>query len=1002
MARRRRRNVWDEDPKRRALHDWIASAWGPARRLTKTHLALVGQLTERLFLLANVWARSQGSFYCFDAREGTLKRFNVPPLAPLLTKHFYGGQTLRYDRETGAFFHSVYALQESDPGFTLLRDYEKGHSFRSFSTTSQVSSLFVGTEHVFLLDAVGGTITRVAKSGLLALADSPGPGGRVVLDLASQSAAPRELAVTVIPLEKRLAGEHGLFTGFSNERLIFGRAGEFLYRFPAYPQVHALNLRSTRLEGFWFPSFAGADLAGLADWADNEPERFEKYLALLSLYEADESNNDREPLLFTTRGLLLSNGEYRPFDLEAITEDKAAATGDLVDFRFRKLMSTDRREVDRGIIASIDAPRAFTSEAEIRFIGHKIGSGRLETANWDKLAGRRIDRNFLEDLAKVVKRSDDRIAVARRWLARNPARQFVALSLLTGRVDEAGAASDNPGKKPALAPRRRSRGSEPIPAGPSEIPVRAIRVLAESRLRSVRVLAAVDEDDRSQEQRSDLADSEALLEAVAAAAISWTTEAGYEIIRWLDAQNLPFLQKKIATLIGDTGAHPVRDLLERYLAHEDPDVVSDTLLALWYYPGGDLGAAISACLRSAEDTLPRRAAYALGIRGVGSALIPLLYSDIISAAEDRADRDFRMVTDESEAADRLLRRIFRFRGDEPPFADSLRPDEIAELTGFAPFFLINLLSRSFQKDKALADPGPSSRRTESIEVTLGFLHRLMGPWGGREAVDIESLQRIACRSPETLGIVERILRFFLASDLPSDAKYLLALHLAFAPDLVGPERRGRSHRHILILLEAIFDRMSRETDFRRTFAAFALVELGFGKEPENQALEFYRKDEWSDWPRLLRLGEWALRRLPRPGRAVVYEKLLLATKERFTVSQYAKKLAEADPRRAAEIYEAGAFSLSRLHEAFFYGRAGDRRGYEYVLANFTRFGDIEGIKYLGDHGGAEAIPALEKARDELSAPEEEVARAIRKIRRRLKAGGVKTAAGHEAPRGRVQ
>ena len=986
MAESRRPTKRDEEAQRRQLKEWRASVLGTAKRLRKGNFDYICQMTDRLFLfLSNEGRRRNGRFFVLNAQDITLEPITVPTLSSLLVDFTYEEQSLRYDESTASYFFCSQRGQMDGTGFSIVRGGVEQPEPQTISTENRVSSLFVTERHVILLDAENAKLVRISKATLMAMADTAGARKLITLDPHGSSPTAQELEYAEIPIGKRLEGGGVLITAFSSDRLIFGRSDRYALRIPVFPRLHALDLASNSFKEFWFPSFACGDFAKILEWAEDDPRAFDKYLSLMSLYEIGESNFVKEALFFSEKGVFYTNGEFRSHDPEAITSEKIAAFADLVDFRFRNLMSADRRELDEGIIKAIDAPLSLASEDEIQFVREKIGEGRIETADWDKLNGERIDLFFLDSLAKVLAAPDGQVPLARRWLERNRARQYVALALLTGRIAKPGPASVLDGADSGLGRMSFSRPAGIVFSAESEIPVETVRNLAERSIRAVGTLLDFGEDELTAKENLDMEDHKRLLEAVAAAAITWETEAGYNLVRWLDAQDLKFIKVKIASLIGEREAHSVRDLLGLYLAGDDADLASAAVLALWNYEAGEFSEALLRWLKSAEDFVPGRAAYALGMRGVESALLILFYSEIISIGEEPPRRGNRFDTQESNAIARLLEKILRSPSWNPPLDGRLAPGEIAEMEAYAPYYLLHLVKRSFQNDDELTKPSRAAGERQVITAMLAFLNRTLGLGKEWVPIDFDYFSRIARRTERTAVVVEQVLALFLDSDFPEDAKYILALHVVFTPGLLNLARPGEVNDRILILLKSVFDRMLREKDHRRIFAAFALVELGIDRTRERDALEFFRKDEWREWPRLMRLGERVLRYLPGPGKTVVYEKLLQASMTSYTISRYVKKLVEIYPRRAVELYEQGLFKLNKLDEALLYGRTGDRRGYDYVLANFTKWGDVETIVFLGDYGGKEAVPALEKARGEHHAPAKMVNLAIRKIRSRVKA-----------------
>lgn len=988
MAQKRLPPERTDDLLERQLRVWRQAVLGPVRRLQKGQFDYVCQVTGSLFLfLRDKRFGAAKRFFVLDVRDVSFEPFKVSCLGSLLVDFELEEQSLRYDERTQTYFYCSRRSQMENAGYYVVRAGDKSPEPRVIRTKERVSSLFVTADHVYLLDDGHEKLLRTPKSAVLALAEPAGGGKPAAPGKEEPDPSADELEYEEIHLGDRLAEQEVLVTAFSERHLIVGRGERYAFDFPSYPKLHALDLSSGRLEEHWLPSFACADFAVLLDWAEADRPAFETYLTMLSLYEINRADRNGDFLFYSAKGLLYTNGDFRFCDPGVLTADKIAAFGGLVDFRFRDLMSKDPAELDGGVLKALGGPFEISSEHEIRFIREKIGHDVLESSKWAKLSGTHIDRSFLQSLAKVLAVSGERRALAARWLSRNRPRQYVALALMTGKALDAGPAAILDDDTRGLA--WPTPSPKPLAARParSKLPVGAVRTLAERWIHAFRAVTAVAEEDRTDEQKLDLDDHRDLLEAVAATAISWETDAGYELVRWLDAQGLAFLRKKIASLIGEQKADPLRDLLGAHMAGEDADVANEAIMALWLYKTGAFEDDLLRWLRSSEDFAPSRAAYALAIQGFVTSLRPVLYSEVIAVAE-RAGEARRPDFVENEGIEQLLKKALNFRMGDPPREDALTPGDIAEMGSYAPYYLMNLIKRAFQGDEDLAKPSKDDRRGVEKEITgtLAFLERFLGSDPRWRAFDLPFLRRLAGRAGNTAALVEEVLKAFLESDVEDDVKYLLALHAVFTPGLLDLAKAGETHDRILIMLKIVFNRMLRERDHRRIFAVFALLELGLDPARERDALDFVRGDAWRDWPRLLRLGEHVLRYLPDAEKSILYEKLLAASKSEFTLSQYARRLAEISPRRALELYGQGLFKLGKLDEALFYGRTGDRRGYEFVLAHFTDYGNVEAIDFLGEYGGEEAIEALLKARDKYEAPRKNVDPAIRRIKKRIAKG----------------
>jgi hypothetical protein len=857
-----------------------------------------------------------------------------------------------------------------------MRAHEPENSW--LDTQEALSSLFVTKESVFLVDLGRKKLLRLSKRKLLDRIPVEAADKPLLLELWPKSPQRRELDYQEIPFTAKLEGNGWLLTSFSPKKLIIGRWRDISLSFPAFPALHAYDLDKGRWEHHCFPSFYAADFDDLIDMKEQASGEFERYLILLTLLEITEERPRRQPLFFSRRAVLFSDGRVRRCDLSPITPEMVDRFRPSLEFRYADLMSRVRAEQDRGILASLQGPGLFKTSEEIPFLCRRFGFRRIEKTIGGKLDEEDVPLSALDTVTEIFKQMDDPLPVAKRWLEGNPARQYIALNLLAGGIRPA---------KYELMPEDDDFGSihlfedpKPLFHAPAEIPADAVRRAVDVALETLKPIGNLSERDLPGPLADKVIRARAVVKAAATAAAAWKTESGLEFLRWLAGLELDSVDEAVADLIGKMKLYPLVDVLKSYLGHENPAVVEEAVYSLGLLDADCFENDVLPFLRSPEPFLPMRAASALEKHGTVKALAPLLYSLVLDLVESEADSSPSIeLMQQQMAVGYVIGRIFHADFGSPPEHEKLAAGDLAVMVEYGPYYLLALLLLAFQRESDLAKPDRRIQMAAEVDRLLDFLRSLLLLDKEWDLLDFETLKVIARRERTTLALVEKILGLFLWSEFPDDIKYLLALSVAFAPDLIDPARTSPRLERIRILLRAVLERMARETDHRGISATLALVQLRLAPSREDEALEFFRAGRWRGWPRLMRVGERVLCDLPKDRRIVILERLLRTVKGSIK-SIYLETLADIDARRAVELFERGHFKLTKVDEALLYGRVGDARGYDLVLSHATRLGDPRILEYLTKYGGQDAIDVLIKGRDEGRLTAKAANEAIRRIR----------------------
>lgn len=424
-----------------------------------------------------------------------------------------------------------------------------------------------------------------------------------------------------------------------------------------------------------------------------------------------------------------------------------------------------------------------------------------------------------------------------------------------------------------------------------------------------------------------------------------------------------------------------RGILVRLLKSKDPEAIRCAMLSLSSMETPGIEDLIIPFLRSTEESLCAEAASCLGSIGVDSSLIPLFYSEIITDAINSRDIDEGLTASEQVAMWMIFKRAFpRFYGVQIEEED-VTPEKLDRMKKLSPFYFLYFIKLAIQKHPDIT--GKGLVLDKNFDPTLGFLRSLLNNEQS-QLIDRGFLEQVAESSEHGPALAKRVLDVVLSSDFPNDVKYLAALYIIFTTGYLEFGQSSNALKSLTIALKHVLARMFKEGDFRKIFAALGLFMLGGEREQEDEILAFYRKNEWFDYPRLMRLGKKILSDLSEDRKSIVYKAFLKSAKDASERERIIDELTLDFPKIALEFCERRLFELDPFEEALLYGRAGDRRGYRQILDNFVQIADVRGIEYLGKFGGEDAIALLEEARDRHDAPEKSVNDALRKIKRRLK------------------
>ncbi len=273
---------------------------------------------------------------------------------------------------------------------------------------------------------------------------------------------------------------------------------------------------------------------------------------------------------------------------------------------------------------------------------------------------------------------------------------------------------------------------------------------------------------------------------------------------------------------------------------------------------------------------------------------------------------------------------------------------------------------------------------EGIKVILNLINGFSDFKYFDSHFNIQIIKNAYNKKKKNAAIIN-ILKWMININIPDSILFPAALYILFTPDMIDLNKDSKEIETIVLYLKKIFEKMYSETDdHRKIFAALALLELGVDQKWESIVLGFYDKEDWYSWPVLKKMGMKVLQYLDEKKKIPIHIALLKDTECNYEKLLIIKKIISIDVKAGIKLFEDRIFTLDLYEEAILYSKVGIKRNYDYMLKNAIKIGTTDLYEYLGDLGGAEAIPVLKEAKDKHVAPEEQINEALKKIRTRIK------------------
>ena len=386
-------------------------------------------------------------------------------------------------------------------------------------------------------------------------------------------------------------------------------------------------------------------------------------------------------------------------------------------------------------------------------------------------------------------------------------------------------------------------------------------------------------------------------------------------------------------------------------------------------------------MRSGDDAIADRAAEVLTDFGTVKSLIPFFYADLLKCfSADKSDHLRSLAFYEHKGEERILDGILGgdlwYLNPEVLLND---PERVALIRDYIPHFWLFIIKGGCQK---IAGVSTFAERGKGIYYhKVEFIHTLAKMQGLHEHLNHGVIRSLTGNPSERAEQTWRLLNWLPRAGFPEEITFLFGLFILMTPGFMDLSSPDALTGNIVVALKDIFETCWKKNDSRRVLAAMALLELGVDPAWEGIVRNFYKQAAWPGWPRLMSTGEKVLRRSSPEEKVSLLEARFRMAKWEGEKRELFNRIEELAPAKAIELCEKGLFQLSPFNEGLLYGKVGDTRGYRFILEHTIELGRIEGLRYLGDFGGQDAIPMLEEALKQ-EAPEEIVKTALRRIRAR--------------------
>jgi hypothetical protein len=951
------------------LPDWMEEKPG----LHEDIVEFYSQLTpdELLFKRWSQDGQASRNFVIYDKKRRLPRHFDPPDnVWDTLRGYRQGDKTLRWDAEEECHFFCEGTLEFRYIAPDCVRSacFYLGVGKDGQRRNIRISTLFVTPERLLLVDIDRGLLISLDKRAVIrALREDRAGRGWVPLEI-HQPAFDQRMFPFGYP--RREGG--AVHSSYDESAAYFAELRSTWE--VQFPRVHVFDLRNEALRDYEWPVLHRTDLAYLHGLYERRPALFRTYLAVLPFVEGRYSAHTRQPpgggMFWLEDHVVFSRNKILELRLgEAGTEASAAFPGP-ADTRILDLYSPVRESRKRGIIESLKRKNKWDDPTLREHLLRRYTLDELADMLEEEIDSPRPDPEFLLRTAETMERYPRHTELAIRWLGGSTQKRLVAVRLLEGTPlgpGEEPAAEDAEESKDLLFADRRA-----FRLRPEDLPLEVLQRVADEALEAARG-ASTGPREMASPPGSDLTLS--LIRRILITAVSWQSKEAMTIVRTAASQGILGVDRLLADLIRDgvvgwstiraSGIGALRDIALDYLGHRDAAVVTSAIKALEKLEADEAEDGLIGLLGASDRVITAAASEALGSIGSGCALTALSYADIIECysgerriGEEQEVREAhpRPGTSAKRAIDLLLGKlVMEFDLNPGRAGRKIALEDMRRI--LVESTILSGYRNESREYRGRADAAGNRRLRrdtllERIEEypELGCL---------RERMSAKLLRSLSSRGIRKRRTVLELLKWHMEAHGAGDLLYRVALIFHLTPGYLRFDWRSSVARRIGVCLDAIYERMQQEEDFRGILAVFALVELGAGEKWERRALEVFEKGDWRGWPRLMRAGIRALRRLPEEARLPLHEALLKDIGGGPGYEKEIADLAESDPRVAIRLYERGAFSLSRVDAALLYGRIGDRRGYEDVLRAPTGTHDRRTIDYLRKFGGPEAEPVIE-------------------------------------------